>query len=227
MRFVLVHSPVVGPSTWRWVGDVLRRNGHDAIVPDLREHAVAGDPLAFARAAARATDAGDTDHDTIIVGHSGAGVVLPLVADAVARRPRRMVFVDAGIPPRTGAYDAGGDFLPTLRGLARNGVLPPWSQWWGDGALEALVHDPERRREIAAEFPQVPLDFYEEELESPTDWWTSHSAYLLLSEAYRADAHAATSFGWPVVECVGAHLDIVVNADAIAEVLVELASDHA
>src|SRR5205809_6769522 len=62
MRFVLVHSPVVGPSTWRWVADALRSNGHEAIVPNLVAEAVAGDPGVFAQAAA---EAADSDEDTV------------------------------------------------------------------------------------------------------------------------------------------------------------------
>jgi transposase InsO family protein len=35
MVFVLVHSPLVGPSTWSPVGRELERRGHRAVVPSL------------------------------------------------------------------------------------------------------------------------------------------------------------------------------------------------
>jgi hypothetical protein len=219
MRFVLVHSPVVGPSTWRWVADALRSQAHEAIVPNLVAAALAGDPGVFAQAAAKAAD---SDKDTIIVGHSGAGAVLPLVAARMRVKPPRMVFVDAGVPPCEGTFSAGGDFLATLRDLAVNGVLPVWSQWWGEGVLDDLIRDDRRRREIEKELPQVPLAFYETPIELSLDWCSSAGAYVLLSEAYRLDAGRAASLGWPVVERPGEHLDIVNDEGAIASILLNL-----
>jgi hypothetical protein len=219
MRFVLVHSPVVGPSTWRWVADALRSNGHETIVLDLVVAAVTGDPGVFAQAAVQAAD---SDEETVIVGHSGAGVVLPLVAAGLTSKPRRVIFVDAGVPPCEGTASVGGDFLATLRDLATNGVLPVWSQWWAEGVLESLVQDDLRRSEIEKELPQVPLAFYEATIEVPTDWCESAGAYVLLSDAYRGDAGRAASLGWPVVERLGAHLDIVNDEEAIADILLSL-----
>ena len=36
VRFVLLHSPAVGPATWRPVAEQLRSVGHQVVVPDLR-----------------------------------------------------------------------------------------------------------------------------------------------------------------------------------------------
>ena len=44
---LLVHSPLVGPTTWRWVAAALAEAGHDAVVPDLRSSAMTGRPQAF------------------------------------------------------------------------------------------------------------------------------------------------------------------------------------
>ncbi len=220
MRFALVHSPVVGPTTWKWVADVLRGDGHEAVVPDLVRAATSGNPIAFARAAAGAVDG---KHETVLVGHSGAGAVLPLVAAALTTPPGRLVFVDAGLPPTAGAFTAGGGFLPTLRGLARDGLLPRWSEWWGAGALEVLVPDASRRAAVEDELPRVPLSFYETPIAVPSGWSDAPGAYLLLSEAYRADADRATALGWPVVAHMGGHLDIVNDEVSIAERLVSLA----
>jgi hypothetical protein len=35
VRFLLVHSPAVGPSTWEWVAGSLRSQGHEVLVPNL------------------------------------------------------------------------------------------------------------------------------------------------------------------------------------------------
>jgi hypothetical protein len=161
--------------------------------------------------------------DTIVAGHSGAGAVLPSVIANFTSRPRRVVFVDAGLPPCAGSYTAGGGFLPTLRGLATDGVLPPWSRWWGADMLANLVPDPGRRKVIELELPRIPLAWYEAELDVPPGWCAeADCAYVLLSDAYRDDATRASELGWQVVERPGTHLDIVSDEVAIAEILVEL-----
>ena len=141
VRFLLVHSPAVGPAMWRWVADALRSRGHEAVVPNLVAAALTGEPAAFAQAAVRAVD---VEEDTVICGQSAAGGVLPVVAGLVPG-VRRVVFVDASVPPCEGTTSAGGEFLGALRGLAADGVLPVWSRWWGEGVLEALVADETRR----------------------------------------------------------------------------------
>jgi hypothetical protein len=220
VRFVLVHSPVVGPSTWRWVAETLRSAGHDVAVPDLVGAAATGAPDVFAADVAVSCGSGD---DTIVAGHSGAGAVLPLVIANLTVRPRRVVFVDAGLPPCAGSFTAGGGFLPTLRGLATDGVLPPWSQWWGTDMLGKLVPDPIRRNVIESELPRIPLAWYEAVIDVPFGWCAAADcAYVLLSDAYRDDAGRAAGLGWQVVDRPGTHLDIVSDDVAIAEILVGL-----
>ena len=204
------------------MADALRSIGHEALVPNLVGAARTGDPGAFVRAA---VDAARSKDDLIVVGHSGAGALLPCVAARLAPSVRMTVWVDAGMPPCEGSYRTGGDFLPTLRALADNGMLPEWAQWWGDGVLEALVRNDQRRREIEQELPNVPLAFYEAAIKVPIGWCAGPGAYVLLSDAYRSDAATAASRGWPVVERLGAHLDIVNDEEAIAAILTNLA-DH-
>jgi pimeloyl-ACP methyl ester carboxylesterase len=220
VTFLLVHSPLVGPATWRWVAEALRSSGHDATVPDLTEAAATGDPKALISAALppRATE------PLVIVGHSGAGFFLPSIAAGLESPTRRLVFVDAGIPPDEGEATAGADFLDRLRSLATDGVLPKWSTWWGEGVMEMLVPDDAHRAEIEAEMPEIPLALYESPVTMPFGWRNIPGAFMLLSEPYHQDAQRASSLGWRVIERLGAHLDIVNNPDAIARNLVELAS---
>lgn len=218
MSFLLVHSPAVGPSTWRWVAAALRSRGHQVVVPDLVAEAVSGDPALFARAAAAASETGD---EVVIVGHSASGGLLPLVAE-LTPRVRRVVFVDASVPPCEGIFCAGGDLLVALRAIATNGVLPVWSRWWGEGMLQVLVRDDARRREVEGELPAVPLEFFEAPIEAPAGWCAREGAFLLLSEFYRSGADRAALLGWPVSELPGAHLDIANDEEAVAAALVEL-----
>jgi hypothetical protein len=220
MLFLLVHSPAVGPSTWRWVADSLRSQGHDVVVPSLIPAAQAGDPSRFAEAAAASVNA--RGEPAVIVGHSGAGPLLPVAAAAMRSKPRFVVFVDAGVPPCEGRSAHGDEILSSLRDLAKNGVLPPWSEWWGDGVLEAMIPDDARRRTVEAELPRVPLSFYEATLDMPSNWGTSRCAYVLVSDAYREDARRAGERGWVLVDRPGMHLDIVNDGDGFAQVILEV-----
>ena len=191
------------------------------ITPNLVPAASTGDLHAFVDIAVTAAGAGE---DTVVVGHSGAGAVLPLIADRLTAPRLQLMFVDAGIPPRSGTFGVAGAFLPTLQNLAKNGVLPRWSSWWGEGVMEALIPDAERRHQVEQELPQVPLSFYDTPIEAPTDWRRTACSYLLLSNAYEGDANSAASLGWPVVERRGGHLDIVNDDGPVAATLIELAN---
>jgi hypothetical protein len=220
VRFVLVHSPVVGPATWRPVAEVLASAGHDVAVPDLRAAALTGEPEAVVTAAVAVTAV----ESAVMVGHSGAGFFLPLIAGRAVPAPVRLVFVDAGVPPCEGQADAAGDFLEQLRSLAIDGRLPRWSTWWGKGVMEALVPSERFRFEIEAEMLEVPLALFEARVELRAGWCNRPGAFLLLSEAYRRDSARASSLGWPVVERLGNHLDIVNDPQPIARAIVELVS---
>jgi hypothetical protein len=219
VRFVLFHSPLVGPASWRPVAAALVSAGHDAQVPDLRAACLTGEPSAVVSAAVAAT----TGQPAVIVGHSGAGFFLPLIAEQVAPSPVGLVFVDAGVPPCQGSTTAGADFLDRLRSLAVAGVLPRWSSWWGPGVMETLVPEEGRRAELEAEMTELPLALYEAEVRMPNGWCEGAGAVLLLSEGYRLDADRARTIGWPVHEHLGNHLDIVNNPGPIAAAIIELA----
>lgn len=218
MEFVLVHSPLVGPRTWRWVAEVLSAAGHGVVVPDLRAAALTGRPQEFIAAAASAVPLAWSR--PVLVGHSGAGLYLPLISEAADAA--QLVFVDAGLPPREGPAAVGGDFLDRLRSRAVDGALPRWSTWWGDTLMRMLVPDDARRADIEVEMPEVPLAFFESAVDLPGGWEAGRGAYGLLSEAYRDDAVRARSLGWPLIERLGGHLDLVNDPDAIAQSVTEL-----
>src|SRR5688500_16898946 len=107
MRFLLVHSPVVGPATWRWVAEARTSEGHEVAVPGFRTAAATGHPQAVVSAAVASTPS----DEAVVVGHSGAGFFLPSIAARLPSPARRIVFVDAGIPPCEGVATASADFL--------------------------------------------------------------------------------------------------------------------
>lgn len=213
--FVLVHSPLVGPTTWSWVADELGRNGHHVIVPSLLPAATAAGWEACVDAVVAAAGSRDP---TVIVGHSGAGPLLPLIADRM--KPSRLVFVDASLPPTHGeAALAPEPFLGALTALAEDGLLPPWSEWFEPGTMEALIPDPDRRGVVVAELPRLPLSYFQARVPMPDGWATAPCAYVLLSEAYRHEAEQAAARGWPVTELLGLHLDLVTQPRTVGEAL--------
>jgi hypothetical protein len=106
---------------------------------------------------------------------------------------RRLVFVDAGVPPCEDEATTSAEFLEHLRSLAPDGALPKWSTWWGERVVETLVPDGARRAVIEAKMPQVPLVFFESPMPVPVGWCEGPGAFVLLSEPYRRDANTARS----------------------------------
>ncbi|HEX2214411.1 MAG TPA: alpha/beta fold hydrolase, partial [Mycobacterium sp.] len=102
---LFVHSPVTGPSTWTGVADALRRRGFRCALPDLRSALAQGPPF-YPRLAAAAASTVTGGGAVVLVGHSAAGPLLPVIGEAVAA-PVRGVFVDAQLPhPGRSWFDA-------------------------------------------------------------------------------------------------------------------------
>src|SRR5215211_6954698 len=85
--FVLVHSPLVGPTSWRPVARALERRGRIVVVPSLGVADAAEPQWHHVRDAVR----------IILVGHSGAGLLLPVIADALDNDVAALIFVDSSL----------------------------------------------------------------------------------------------------------------------------------
>jgi pimeloyl-ACP methyl ester carboxylesterase len=160
----------------------------------------------------------------VLVGHSGGGLLLPVIADAVAQPVRGLIFVDSGIPARTGETAfIPSPFLDQFRPLVVDGILPPWSSWFGEDAMHELVPDAMLRSALLREMPRLPFAFLEQRIPSPTGWYRTPSAYLLLSDAYKEAAAEARERGWSVEVITEAqHLHIAVAPEAVADALLRL-----
>ncbi|HEX5190709.1 MAG TPA: alpha/beta hydrolase [Streptosporangiaceae bacterium] len=225
--FLLVHSPSVGPSTWRPVAGQLRKAGHHAVVPSLL--AVGdGEPPYWPRVPAAVRDgvAGlDPSQPVVLVVHSNAGLFAPVIARDLGVPVACIIFADASIPPAAGdAEVAESEFVPFLRELAgADGRLPQWTRWWGEEDVAPMLPEPTMREIVTAEQPTLPLAYYLERIPVPDGWVERPCRYLLFSAAYEAQADYARSRGWPVRTVPGEHLHQVVDPAGVSEALLDLA----
>jgi pimeloyl-ACP methyl ester carboxylesterase len=216
---VLIHSPLVGPLTWQLCQDLLQDRGYRTVVPSLAGVFVAGPPY-YPKLAARvveAVHAAAPARSLVLVGHSGAGALLPSVAAACQQPVEAAVFVDAGLPTpgRTWFETAPPALAEHLRQLAADGWLPPWDQWFPAGTLDPLLPDAALRARLLAELPRLPLAYFEEPAPAIPDRIPRHG-YLRLSEGY------AQRRAWPTVHEELHHLAMLERADLVVERLVSL-----
>jgi hypothetical protein len=223
MQFALFHSPLVGPTTWRWVAGSLVAAGHDVAVPDLRDAAVSGDRGVMIAAAATAIPRGWST--LVLVGHSGFGSILPSVAERLAGHSLRIVFVDAGLPPCEGSCYSQRR-LPRPPSNARCRGCPTQSGQRGGARASWRCSCPPSTAESSSKLrcprshsrsSSHPFDVHE-------GWCQTRGSFLLLSEPYRDDAKRARLLGWPTVDRLGGHVDIANDPDRIAGMIVELAT---
>jgi hypothetical protein len=155
------------------------------------------------------------------VVHSGAGALVPPIAALEA--VKGVVFVDA-LLPHPGESWFGGvpeQLGSRLRGMAKDGKLPPWHAWWPKGAMERLLPDRASGAAFLAEQSELPLAYFEES--APEIPLTTPSAYLRLSEAYDADADAAEGAEWPVLRLNLSHLAMLTHPQPVADAIMLLA----
>ncbi|RJL30333.1 alpha/beta hydrolase [Bailinhaonella thermotolerans] len=216
--FVLVHSPAVGPLTWRPVARELRERGHEAIVPSLLDAVAAGPPywprvVDAVRQAVEGVNA-----PLVAVCHSGAGPYAPALASSLGGRLAATVFADALLPAESGSSPlATPRQLGFLRDLADDeGLLPPWTSWFDERHIAPMFPDPAQRRAVEAEQPRLPLAYFEARIPVPAAWHGHPCFYLRFSPAYAEAAEEARRRGWPVADLPGTHLHQLTAPGAVA-----------
>jgi hypothetical protein len=140
-----------------------------------------------------------------IIGHSAAGLLLPAIARLMGAPS--VVFVDAQVPPRSRRVrPIAGEFERFIQALpVSDGLLPRWSEWWGEGVIERLIHDAETRARFESELPRLPPGWFDDSVEVP-DWGGLRAGYVQTSAPYGEEAGRARANGWPVVALDGTHL---------------------
>lgn len=215
----LIHSPLVGPGTWRGVAAALRAGGQ-ARVETPAACAWAAEPPFHATLARRIvgqlTPAGA--ESWILVAHSGAGGILPAIGETPPLRVQGAVFVDAILPHpgQTWLETAPPDLAAALLARSRDGRAPPWPAWFPPGALERLLPDPRVRADFEAQCQGAPTAFLAEPAPVAAHWPPARCGYLQLSGGYRTEAAAAEAAGWTVVRQRRHHLAMITEPDKVA-----------
>lgn len=219
IAYVLMHSPLVGPSTWAPVAERLP----NAVVPSFLHLADAEPPFwpLIADTVATAIAPLPSGTEVVLVGHSNAGRFMPVVVDAIDRRVRNCVFVDASLPAREGPTGAVAPaLLDLVRRKAKAGRLPPWWQWWDEAEVAKLFPDTATKQAICDEQPRLPLSFFEQQIPAPPGWDDRPCSYLMFgAEADDAKAADARERGWRVDHLNGSHLHQLVDPDAVGAMI--------
>jgi hypothetical protein len=217
VAFALIHSPFVGPSCWRPAATALTEAGASAVAVDYG--GVSG-PDWYGAAADR-IGAALAPQPAILVLHSGAGGL----AGAITRRvrPAALIYTDAILPHPGASWADGAPALAAhLRGLAVDGLLPPWNTWFAADPAARLIADESIRQAFTAQLPRVPLAFLDAPA-PPGDAAGIPTAYLQLSAGYADEAAAAKRRGWTVRAEPMHHLAMVTEPAKLAAILLEMA----
>jgi pimeloyl-ACP methyl ester carboxylesterase len=223
---VLIHSPLVGPFTWSMIADELQQRQVETLVPALVDEGNREAPYwqQHVDAVVSALDALPTNLAPVLVGHSGAGALLPAIGNATYRPIAAYLFVDAGIPLNgLSRLDVMAtedpEFAQSLRDvLAAGGAFPTWTE----EDLASVLPNPLIRRQLVAEVRPRSLDFFTEPIPVPSSWPDSPCAYLQFSPAYDAPAKKAREAGWPCLELNAGHFHMLVDPPSVATAIVEL-----
>ena len=223
---VLIHSPLVGPLTWTLVSRELLSRGMSTVVPTLDDVDGRATPYwkQHAEAVARQLKRTAADQPLVLVGHSGAGPLLPTIRALLPHRVAAYVFVDAGLPhgglSRLEEMEANApEFASELRRHLEAGRCFPE---WTDQDLRDILPDDNLRRKLLAELRPRPLEFFEEPIPVFAVWPDAPCEYLKLSAAYDGLAEQARRSGWAYRAFDAGHFHMLVAPGAVTEALLDL-----
>ena len=220
---ILIHSPLVGVSTWSLVAEEMRQRSINVIVPELIDSPDSTEPFwkqhveSINRALARLA----RSQAVTLVAHSGAGPLLPAIGRSLDKPVNAYIFVDAGIP-----HD-GATRLDMM-----NIEDPQWARQfqsdleigasfpnWDSDDLRMIIPDKKLRKQVIAEIRPRKLDFFSEPIPVFKEWPNAPCIYIQFSEAYNRPATWAQQAGWKTHKLVGGHFHMLVDPNQLTNVL--------
>jgi pimeloyl-ACP methyl ester carboxylesterase len=178
MDIALVHGAYHGSWCWEPLREVLEGRGHRVVAVDLP---ISDPGLGASEYADVVVRAMRDATDPIVVGHSMAGLVIPLVA---ARRPvRRLVFLAAFLP------QPGLSVNDQREREAIDGQVPPTTAEW-----TALGDD------VWMVGPNTATELFYHDVPAATVAW---AVARLRPQAYRVMSEVTPRETWPAVDVAG------------------------
>jgi hypothetical protein len=222
MQVLLVHSPLLGPSSWGGVPACLVELGYAVGVPDLRPALDSGPPFYERLFQAIAELAGEDDA-VAVIGHSRAGPLLPGALAKIGAERATAVFLDARLPHegRSWLETLTADRRAALLASVENGLLPPWDRWFPSEDVAELLPDGAVRQRFRKELRGLPAVLLSEPM--PRSPWDDRvgKAYVQLSAAYETIADQAQAAGWPVARYPMDHLAPLTRPRAVADAIAD------
>jgi len=229
--FALVHGGAHGGWCWELVAPELERLGHSVVAPDLPIEEDAAGARAWADVVVDALEgAGD---DVVVVGHSLAGLMVPVLASL--RPVRRMVFLAAMVPVPGTVYldylatEPDAVIFSTAASLGQGELPEPGTagvEW--AAARDGFYQDcpePLARRAWERLRPQSMTVFTER---CPIESWPDvPSTYILMTEDRAVNPQwsrrvAKDRIGADLIELGGSHSPFYSRPQELARVLADL-----
>jgi hypothetical protein len=220
--YALIHSPLVGPLTWKLVAEQMQQRNLDVVVPTLVDQAGSTQPF-WKQHAESALAHLPKGQPVTLVGHSGAGPLLPAIGEALANPVHAYVFVDASIP-RDGASRLdlmkaeGMEWAEQFQQeLERGGRYPNWD--FDD--LREVIPDESLRKGMVAEIRPRGLSFFAEPIPVFDTWPEAPCVYIRLSAPYDRPAEQAQQFGWRTYDLEAGHFHMLVAPKTVTDMILE------
>lgn len=220
----LIHSPLVTESTWKYLVPALQARGYPVAIATLRDNRISARHWWDQHAVSMVESLANLTSPYILVGHSSAGPLLPLIAERLPFPPKAYIFIDAGILWEPASRLAmmyaedeawGKEFEAYLRS---NKAFPAWTS----EQLQDILPDTTLRQEVLDSVRPKELSFFIERIPIPSGWDNVPSSYLQLSATYQSYADAAQTRGWNVERMVGHHFSMMTHPEEVAEAMIRL-----
>jgi hypothetical protein len=231
LLYVLIHSPLVGPLTWQLVAREIKNRNLEAIAPSLTDDPNSTLPYwqQHAESFAKSLDRIAIHRRIVLVAHSGAGPLLPILRQSVTCDSIvSYVFVDAGIPLN------GSSRLDLMRlsdpqwadqfhqALLRGERFPEWNE----DDLSEEIPDAALRRRMVSEINPRSLAFYGEPIPVFDNWPDAPCAYIQFTTSYDWDCMRAERAGWHVRKLHAGHFHMLVDPAAVTNMIIQIQTVH-